>query len=348
MLYNKVNKEVLRKQLMEEPFKRVTLSFYRYVIIDDVEKFRNDLYAQFNELKIFGRIYLAHEGINAQISVPEFSWKNFLHLLTINEKLKDVPLKIAVEDDGKSFYKLIVRCKNKIVADGLDDKTFDVTNVGNHLNAEEFNQAIESGTAIVVDMRNHYESEVGKFENAVCPDADTFRQALPKALESLKGKEEQKILLYCTGGIRCEKASAYLKHNGFRDVSQLYGGIIEYAREIKSKKLESRFHGKNFVFDDRLGEKITDEIISECHQCGQPSDHHVNCYNPDCHLLFIQCEKCAEKMQGCCTPKCQDIINLPPEEQKKLRKGKPKTGDTKNIYKSRLRPNLKEILNTVS
>jgi UPF0176 protein len=343
-LYNKTGKEELRKRLMEEPFKRITLSFYRYVKIDNTEIFRNNLFLDFDSLNIFGRVYLAHEGINAQISVPEKNWKKFEEVIYDNLKLRNVPFKIAVEDDGKSFYKLIVRLKNKIVADGLRDDAFDVTNVGNHLTAKEFNEAVEDPNTVVIDMRNHYESEVGKFSNALCPDADTFRDALPKAIEMAKGKEDHKILLYCTGGIRCEKASAYFKHNGFNDVNQLYGGIISYAHEIKEKNIPSKFIGKNFVFDDRLGERITSEIISTCHQCGKTCDTHTNCANPECHLLFIQCDECKEKMNGCCTPRCKDFISLPLEQQKLLRKGKNKTGDSKNIYKSRLRPDLKMIL----
>jgi UPF0176 protein len=196
---------------------------------------------------------------------------------------------------------------------------------------------------VVIDMRNHYESEVGHFKTAFLPDADTFRQELPMVLDYLKDKKDNKILLYCTGGIRCEKASAFLKHNGFNDVNQLNGGIIHYARQVQAEGLESKFIGKNFVFDERMGERITGDIISTCHQCGEPSDRHVNCANDDCHLLFIQCEKCAEKMQGCCTEQCQAIVNLPIDEQKKIRKGKIKH-NAHSVYKSRLRPNLREYL----
>jgi UPF0176 protein len=254
-----------------------------------------------------------------------------------------MPLKIAVEDDGKSFYKLTIKVRDKIVADGLPDDTFDTTNVGTHLNAEEFNNALEQPGTVVVDMRNHYESEVGRFENAICPEADTFREELPMVLDILKDKKDQKVLLYCTGGVRCEKASAYLKHHGFKDVNQLHGGIIDYARQVKSKGLESKFKGKNFVFDERVGERITDDVLSTCHQCGNACDNHVNCANDDCHLLFIQCDECAQKMQGCCTPECVTIYNLPVEEQRKLRKGKIKPY-AHAVYKSRLRPNLREVL----
>lgn len=341
-LFNKYSKEILKKRLAEESFQRVTLSFYRYVILEDLPDLRNELYAEWDELGVLGRIYIAREGINAQLSVPEHNFDAFKEKLFARKAFADVPFKIAVEDDGKSFYKLIVKVREKIVADGLDDGAYDVTDVGTHLDAEGFNKAMDDG-AIVVDMRNHYESEVGHFKGAICPDSDTFREELPEVRKTLEGKEDQKILLYCTGGIRCEKTSAYLKHHGFKDVNQLHGGIIEYTREVKSKGLENKFIGKNFVFDERLGERISNDVISKCHQCGAPCDDHTNCNNDDCHLLFIQCEKCAKKYEGCCSPKCQEIAALPVEEQRKMRKGKLKQ-DCLSVYKSRLRPNLRDVL----
>jgi UPF0176 protein len=198
------------------------------------------------------------------------------------------------------------------------------------LTAKDWNEAIENHDPIVVDMRNHYESEIGHFEKAILPEAETFREELPMVLEKLKGQEDRKILLYCTGGIRCEKTSAFLKHHGFKDVNQLHGGIIDYARQIKEEALPNKFHGINFVFDERLGECISDEIISECHQCGQPSARHSNCANKACNLLFIQCEECAEKHEGCCTPQCVEVINLPEEEQVEIRR---KAKETKRFHR---------------
>jgi UPF0176 protein len=343
VLHNKYGKTELKKKLAAETFRRVTLSFYRYVIIDDASALRDSLYKQWDAIGVLGRIYLAREGVNAQLSVPEHNFERFREELYADVRFRDVPFKIAVEDDGKSFYKLIVRVKQRIVADGLPNDAFDVTDVGKHLTAEQFNQELEKPDTIVVDMRNHYESEVGRFEGAICPDADTFREELPIVLDMLKGKEDEKVLLYCTGGIRCEKASAWLRHHGFKDVNQLYGGIIEYARQVKTTGMPSKFKGKNFVFDSRVGERITDDVISSCHQCDNPSDRHVNCANDECHLLFIQCEACAEKMKGCCTPECMAIIELPVEEQRKRRKG-PMKDDSLSVYKSRLRPNLKQEL----
>jgi UPF0176 protein len=298
-------------------------------------------------LNCFGRIYLAEEGINAQMNVPEHNWNKFVNELNSIDYFKEVPFKIAVDGNGKSFYKLVVKVRDRIVADGIDDPTFDASNTGKYLSAKEFNDALENPETIVVDMRNHYESEVGRFEKAYCPDADTFREELPLVIDHLKGKEDKKILMYCTGGIRCEKASAYFKHKGFKDVNHLHGGIIQYAKEVKEQGIESKFKGVNFVFDERVGERITQDVLSTCHQCGEPCDRHVNCKNDDCHLLFIQCSSCEEKMKGCCTLNCVEIYSLPLEEQKKLRKGRIKNGpECLSVYKSRLRPNLAEIIRT--
>jgi len=337
-----ISKEELKKILMEEPFKRTTISFYRYVRISDPEGMRERLLKDWEDLNVFGRIYVAREGINAQLSFPEDNFDEFRANVDSYSEFKDIPFKIAVDDDGKSFYKLCIKVREKIVADGLSEEDYDVTNVGSHLDAEKFNEALEEG-AIVIDMRNQYESEVGHFEGAICPDADTFREELPMVAEELKGKEKEKVLLYCTGGIRCEKASAFLKEKGFEDVNQLHGGIIAYKHQVEEKGLPCKFVGKNFVFDERMGERITDDVIAECHQCGKPCDDHTNCKNDDCHLLFIQCDECAEKFEGCCTPDCQKIAALPEEEQRRIRRDRKKT-DCLSVYKSRLRPNLKDLI----
>lgn len=344
-LINRINKDVLKQRLKEETFNRITLSFYRYVKIQNPQETRDALYKMWNDLNCYGRIYLAEEGINAQMNVPEYNWDKFVEQLYAFDHFKDVPFKIAVDGNGKSFYKLVVKVRDRIVADGINDPTFDASNTGKYLNAKEFNEALEDPETIVIDMRNHYESEVGRFEKAFCPDADTFREELPQVIDHLKGMEDKKVLMYCTGGIRCEKASAYFKHKGFKDVNHLQGGIIKYAEEVKQQGLESKFKGVNFVFDERVGERITKDVLSKCHQCEKPCDRHVNCKNDDCHLLFIQCEECEQKMNGCCTPECVHIASLPIEEQRVLRKGRIKNGpECLSVYKSRLRPNLSEIL----
>ncbi len=345
LLYNRISHIELKQQMLESNEKRITLSFYEYFLIDDPQQFRDMLFAQLTILNVFGRIYIAKEGINAQISVPDHNmdaFSFFINSVVKSEQFSDpetginkLRLNIAVDDDGKSFWVLKIKVRNKIVADGIEDPTFSMAEKGKYVDAEKFNTMTNDKNTIVVDMRNHYEFEVGHFENAIEIPSDTFREQLPMAAELLKDKKDVNIIMYCTGGIRCEKASAYMLHNGFKNVYHLEGGIINYANNIKSEKLENKFLGKNFVFDDRLGERIGDEIISTCHQCNKPADTHTNCINSGCHLLFIQCSECAIKFAECCSQQCYDTIQLPEEEQKLLRKGIDKG---QNIFnKSRLR-----------
>ncbi|MFN1219516.1 rhodanese-related sulfurtransferase [Chryseobacterium kwangjuense] len=321
-LYNTLSAEE-RAQLIDEAGKdRLTLSFYAYAKIQDPKKFRDDLFIAWNALDALGRIYVAHEGINAQMSVPADQFEAFRDTLEVYDFMKGIRLNVAVDQDNHSFLKLTIKVRNKIVADGLNDASFDVTNKGIHLKAQEFNTMLEDPNTIVVDFRNHYESEVGHFEGAITPDVENFRESLPIINEQLQDfKEDKNLLMYCTGGIRCEKASAYFKHQGFKNVYQLEGGIIEYTRQIKEEGIKSKFIGKNFVFDHRLGERITDDIISQCHQCGKPCDNHTNCANDACHLLFIQCDECKAAMENTCSTECLETIHLPWEEQVALRKG---------------------------
>ena len=321
-LYNTLSAEE-RAELIDQAGKqRLTLSFYAYAKIENPQQFRDDLFIAWNKLDALGRTYVAKEGINAQMSVPAENFEAFRETLDIYDFMKDIRLNVAVEHDDHSFLKLTVKVRDKIVADGLNDETFDVTNIGVHLKAKEFNQILEDPNTIVVDFRNHYESEIGHFKGAITPDVETFRESLPIINKQLKDyKEDKNLVMYCTGGIRCEKASAYFKHQGFKNVFQLEGGIINYAKQIKEEKLESKFIGKNFVFDHRLGERITDDIVSQCHQCGNPCDNHTNCENEGCHLLFIQCDACKLVTENCCSAECQEIIHLSLVEQVKLRRG---------------------------
>jgi len=320
-LYNRIEGRVLKEKMRSLPEKRVTISFYKYHHILNPQSFRDELYLGFDSMNVLGRIYIAPEGVNAQISVKEENIERFRNYLYSILFLNNIRLNIAIQDDGKSFFKLKILVRKKIVADGLDDNSFDVTNSGVHVNAKDFNALANDPNTIIIDMRNHYESEVGRFKNAICPDVDTFREELQVAEDLMKDQKDKNLLMYCTGGIRCEKASAWMKHQGFKNVFQLDGGIIEYARQVKTQGLENKFIGKNFVFDERLGERISEDIIAVCHQCGKPCDDHTNCKNDGCHLLFIQCKECSEKFNNCCSVECKEIISLPVEAQKEIRKG---------------------------
>ena len=252
-MYRKVNtksKDELLKDLQNETFSRKTLSFYRYVKINNPKEMRDMLFDKFIQ------------------NIPEFS---------------GVPYKLAVEEKGRgissSFIKLIIKVRPKIVADGLDDASFDPSNTGDYATAEDVNSMIERGVT-VIDMRNFYEAMIGHFKGAKIMEVDTFREQLKKVHDMFRDKKDEEVLLYCTGGIRCEKASAWMKHNGFKNVKHIKGGIIEYAHQVKEKGLQNKFLGKNFVFDERMGEKIGDEIISFCQVCEKEKcDNYIHCKN---------------------------------------------------------------------
>ena len=329
--------------MLKDPTPRTTISFYNYFFIGDPQQFRDDLFRNFQLLGVLGRIYVASEGINAQISVPSENLAAFRdHLYTL-EGCKDIRLNIAVDDNGKSFFVLDIKVRKRIVADGIQDPSFDMRNKGKYVNAEEFNTLTSDPRTVVIDMRNHYEFEVGHFRDAIEVPSDTFRQQLPMAVDMMKEEKDRNIIMYCTGGIRCEKASAYMLHNGFSNVFHLEGGIINYSRQVKEKGLENKFIGKNFVFDERLGERITQDIIANCHQCGKPCDTHVNCKSDACHLLFIQCPECASEFDECCSRECQEFIHLPEDKQKEIRKGIDKG---QNIFNKSRRKHIPRVLST--
>ncbi len=336
-LHNRISRKELKERILTDPTPRTTISFYCYFKIEEPKLFRDQLYKDFTALGVMGRIYLAYEGINAQISLPAANMDAFRNYLYAIEPLNGLRLNVAVDDDSKSFYVLDIKVRNKIVADGIEDPAFDMANRGRYVDAEQFNQLTNDPNTVVIDMRNHYEYEVGHFEKAIEVPSDTFREQLPMAVDMMKEDKDKNIIMYCTGGIRCEKASAFMLHQGFKNVFHLEGGIINYVNQVKEKGLENKFHGKNFVFDQRLGERVTEEIISNCHQCGKPADTHVNCVNDACHLLFIQCDECKQKMEGTCSKECFDFIHLPEEEQKRLRSGIDKGRNVFNKAKSRLK-----------
>ncbi|HEY1031740.1 MAG TPA: rhodanese-related sulfurtransferase [Flavipsychrobacter sp.] len=323
VLHNRISNEELKQRMLAETEPRTTVSFYKYFNIADPQQYRDNLWIAFEKLKVFGRIYIANEGINGQVSVPASNYEAFRDALYASApELNGIRMNIAVDDDGKSFWVLRMKVRPKIVADGIDDPNFNPSKTGQYLKAKEYNELSEKPDTIIVDMRNHYEYEVGHFENAIEIPSDTFRDQLPMAVDMLQEHKDKNIIMYCTGGIRCEKASAYMLHNGFKNVFHVEGGIIEYARKAKEEGLPVKFKGKNFVFDERLGERISDDILASCHTCGKPCDTHTNCKNDGCHLLFIQCEDCATALEGCCSTDCVTEKNLPADEQRERRAGR--------------------------
>ena len=313
------SREQRRQEVANDGIERVTLSFYKYVTLDDAQGVRDELYETWYRLGCLGRIYVAREGINAQMSVPKKQWDAFETHLRSMPEFADVPFKIAVKQDNASFFTLQVKLKKKIVADGLDDESFDPSNTGDYLTAQEMNQYIDDPEAVVIDMRNGYEAEIGHFENARVMDVDTFREQLDRVTEDFKDAKDKKIGLYCTGGIRCEKASAWMKHNGFTNVRHVKGGVIDYKHQVEQQGLENKFRGTNFVFDERLGEPIGDEVISYCHLCEtNKSDQYTHCRFKPCHVLFIGCDNCIEQKRGYCSYTCLLMDRLPRATKKRI------------------------------
>jgi len=211
-LHNRISRRELKEKLIQDPTPRITISFYQYFLIDHPQEFRNQFYQSLHSLGVLGRIYVASEGINAQISIPADQFSLLRNYLDTIPPLQGVRLNVAVHDDGKSFFVLDIKVRDKIVADGIEDPAFSMQQKGKYASPEQFNKMAQDPNTIIVDMRNHYEYEVGHFTNAIEIPSNTFRDQLPMAATFLSDKKEATILMYCTGGIRCEKASAYLLH----------------------------------------------------------------------------------------------------------------------------------------
>ncbi|ABF14260.1 rhodanese-related sulfurtransferase [Candidatus Palibaumannia cicadellinicola] len=308
-LHNKICRNKLHQNILAETEPRTTISFYKYFDIQNPNLFRDRFYLQMNELKIFGRIYIAKEGINAQISVLNSRINAFRTMLyTSHPQLDQLRLNFALDNNRQSFWMLRMKVKKLLVADGIQEPNFNCFNANNYLKAEEVNILLENPNILFIDMRNNYEYEVGHFQHAMEIPSRTFREKLPIAIKMLQHNKERKIVMYCTGGIRCEKASAWMLHNGFQHIFQVEGGIIGYVNRAVKLGLPLKFIGKNFVFDDRLGERITSDVIAYCHQCKNSCDDHTNCLNQDCHNLFIQCRQCTKKYDGCCSLSCQQTL----------------------------------------
>ncbi len=318
-LHNIYSSSILENKLREEAYTRIILSFYRYITIKYPKQFRDELYKSLFNIKTLGRIYIANEGINAQISIPENCYGLLRKVIDSFESLKSIYFNRSVIGRDDAFLKLKIKYRKKIVND--DFKKFDISRIeqNDYVVPEEFNRLLTLDDTVVIDLRNNYESEIGHFKKAICLPVKTYREALKELPLALDNKQDKTILLYCTGGIRCEKANIYLKDQGFSKVYQLRGGIINYFREVIENNLPSLFIGKNFVFDQRLGEKISKGTISYCHQCNELSDDYTNCANEQCHCLMIQCSKCAEKYKKCCSNECRELFELPKGIQKLLR-----------------------------
>ncbi|CAL4321887.1 rhodanese-related sulfurtransferase [Buchnera aphidicola] len=296
-------KKFLNKDLQE--FFRINFSFYKYFYVDDPFLLKKIITRYFDKLKIFGRIYISSEGINVQGNIlKKYFYKMKCFIYKLHPKLNNLHINIGIDNTRQSFLSLKIKIKKKIVDDGLKENILQKKYNKKYLNAYEVNKFLKKKDVIFLDVRNYYEYRIGHFKNAISTYTFTFRDHLKKIFNYISMYKNRKIVLYCTGGIRCEKTAFLIQKKGYKKVYQIYGGIIGYINECKKKKLPMKFLGNNFVFDLRLNEFISRKKISYCGQCFNKSDYYINCMNPKCNLLFIQCFLCSRKYKSFCSKLC--------------------------------------------
>ncbi|MBA3649628.1 MAG: rhodanese-related sulfurtransferase [Chitinophagales bacterium] len=279
-----------------------TLLFYKYVLIENAELFASAHLNFCNSIKIKGRIIIADEGLNGTVSGSIEQCDRYMQHLLSDLRFRDMEFKID-EEDTISMTKLFVRYKKEIVHFGREDVNV-WKNHGIYLEPATFLEQMDQEDTVILDVRNKIEWEVGKFKKAVTLPIDHFRD-FPKYLPQLEKYKDKKILAYCTGGIRCEKATAFLFENGFKEVYHLRGGIIEYGKQVDGKD----FDGKCYVFDSRITvdvNQVNPTVISHCYRCNTVITRMVNCANPECNNHFFMCEECGGKYRGCCTDQCME------------------------------------------
>jgi UPF0176 protein len=281
-----------------------TLLYYCYSTIADAEQFAADHLKFCKSLNLVGRIIVAEEGLNGTVSGTVEACKAYMEAIHADERFAKTDFKIDNVEEP-SFVKMHCRYKSEIVHSGLRDPQMIDPNrqTGKHLEPADFLAMKDRDDVVILDVRSDYEHSLGRFKNAVTLDIENFRD-FPAQINALAKFKDKKILTYCTGGIKCEKASALLLHEGFSDVYQLHGGIIKYGKEAGGED----FEGKCYVFDNRLSvdvNSVNPVVISTCRNCGTVTDKMINCANPECNEHFTQCDACGEQLEGCCSDDCQ-------------------------------------------
>lgn len=282
-----------------------TLLYYCYTSIEDAEQFAADHLGFCRSLGLKGRVIVAPEGLNGTVSGTVEACETYMQTLNAEPRFAGIDFKID-EVDAPSFVKMHVRYKSEIVHSGLRDTRVinPMEKTGVHLDPSDFQEMKDREDVVVLDVRSNYEHQLGRFKNAVTLDIENFRE-FPEKINELAHLKDKKVITYCTGGIKCEKASALLLHEGFREVYQLKGGIIKYGKETDGRD----FEGKCYVFDNRIAVEINrhnPSVISVCHNCGKSSARMINCANPECNEHFPQCEDCGWAMDGCCSDACRE------------------------------------------
>lgn len=282
------------------------LLYYCYAKIENAPAYAAEHLTFCKQLGIHGRIIVADEGLNGTVSGTPEQCRQYMEYVHADPRFAHTDFKVD-DSDEHAFYKIHVRYKPEIVHLGLGrQKGWDVDptkKTGKHINGEEFLNLKEQEDVVVLDVRSKYEHGVGRFKDAVTLDIQNFRE-FPEKINELEYLKDKKVITYCTGGIKCEKASALLLEAGFKDVYQLHGGIIKYSKETGGKD----FEGVCYVFDGRITvpvNSVNPKTISTCHICHTPSTRMVNCANPECNVHVPMCEKCGEEMEGACSTECK-------------------------------------------
>lgn len=286
---------------MSEKAYRVLL-YYKYVDIAEPEQFVQDHKALCKKLNLKGRILIGSEGINGTLAGRTEDTDEYKRIMGEDERFADIHWK---EDayDSIPFPKLKVKYREEIVTLGLPGEA-PSSRGGEHLSPEEWHKMAADENAVILDARNDYEWEIGKFKDAILPDVKTFREFPQWVKDHKEELEGKKVLMYCTGGIRCERASTVLKDEGLDDVYQLSGGIVTYGKEIP----DGLWEGSCFVFDERMAVQVNDDehhdVISTCHHCETATDVYYNCCNAQCNKLILLCEECKELSNMACSEDC--------------------------------------------
>lgn len=282
----------------------LVLLYYCYSRIEDPEAFREEHHLRCLELNLRGRIIIASEGLNGTLSGKREDCEQYMKEVKADPRFADIDFKTEPVAEH-TFTKMHVRVKPEIVHAGLhhiDPRQ----QTGTYVEPDEFRQILRESPndTVILDVRSNYEHNVGKFKNAITLDIENFRD-FPDKVKELEALKDKKVITYCTGGIKCEKASAYLLEQGFKDVYQLHGGIIKYGLEADGED----FEGKCYVFDNRIVKDVNTvnpTVISACYVTGQPSDRMVNCANPHCNKHIPMSEEGARKYNGCCSKECSE------------------------------------------
>lgn len=299
------NKKYLATKIKD--YLRINISLYKYFFIKNPEIIKNKIKYFFCKLKIFGRIYISCEGINIQANILRKYLKIFKEkIFMIHKDLKNVHINIGIDNSRMSFNTLRIKIKKNILSDGLNFRIWNKNFNSIYLDSEKVNDFLLNQKAVFIDIRNNYEHRIGHFKNAILMNTTVFREQLKKIFYYIHEYKKKKIVLYCTGGIRCEKTALWINDHGYKNVYQIKGGIIGYINDCIKKNNSIYFLGKIFVFDLRLREFCIKNILSSCDQCNRKSDYYVNCLNNKCNLLFIQCLFCSKIYQSFCSKKCYE------------------------------------------